>query len=780
MKCMILAGGRGERLWPLSRKNYPKQFIQIQRNHSLFQETVARNLPYCDEFIIVTSYEYRYIIDSQMSAFQGVTYRCVYEEIPRKTASAVALSCMELQPSDMIYVVASDHIIKPDEKVKDGYNYTEAILRAKELAGQGSMVCFGMLPDTVNPRFGWIQRDDENVLRFVEKPGMRLLEEISKRDDYLQNAGLLLFENGVFLKELKLHAQDFYEKCHKAYKKRKIEGNKTTYSKEVLEHVDPEFLEPILLERTKNLKVVTCGFDWSDVGSLEDLSNTEYTDDGLCIKYKAERTHVINNTDDQVVVINDADDLMVVNTPDAIYIGKYGESDKLKDILKDNDSLRPYSDKGSIYYRSWGYYQQLFEEKEYRIRRVVIYPGKTIYAHSHKHRTENWAITAGKVLVSISGDEKIYEQSENVNIPIDTVHQISNIGIENAVFVETACGDIIHEEDIISANASDLNEASLGIENEPFVKLVPAYKDYLWGGRKLKEKFSKECEYDTVAESWELSAHPDGQSVVATGKHAGLYFGEYIDRIGHQNLGWKSQSVSQFPLLVKLIDAHDNLSVQVHPDDDYALANEISYGKNEMWYVLDTEPDSKLYVGFNRDVSREEVLERLDNNTILEVLNEVKTKPGDVFFISAGTVHAIGAGNLICEIQQSSNCTYRLYDYDRVDKYGNKRPLHIEKALDVLDYKKYSPQEFEKEELLEGTTLSRCKYFETTVYEIEDSLVLKTDENSFLSIICIDGGGEISSNGEMAEIKSGDSFFARARNGEINLSGKMKIVVSMV
>lgn len=780
MKCLILAGGRGERLWPLSRKNYPKQFIQIQRNHSLFQETVARNLPYCDEFIIATSYEYRYIIDSQMAAFQGVVYRCIYEEIPRKTAAAVILSCMELQPSDMVYVVAADHIINPEIVKNEGLGYKEAILCAKKFAEEGSIVCFGVHPDSINPRFGWIERDGDGVKRFIEKPDSDTLSEIIKKGDALQNAGLLLFENGAFLSELKRVAPDFYAQCKAAYKIKNTEGNKTTYSKEILEGIKPLFLEPLLLEKTDKLKVVESGFKWSDVGSLEDMSDTDFNDEGLYIKNNSDTSHVINNADNQVVVLNDVDDLMVVNTPDAIYIGKYGSSDGIKDILHAHEELRPYSDKGSVFYRSWGYYQQLFEEKEYRIRRVVLYPGKTIYAHSHKHRTENWAITAGDVLVSINGEEKVYHQSDNISIPRECVHQISNISTVNAVFVETACGDIVKEEDIISANAKDLDESTLGIQSESFIRLSPAYKDYLWGGNKLREKYNKECDYDVIAESWELSAHPDGQSIVASGRHAGMFFGEYLERVGRQCLGWKCQAVSQFPLLVKFIDAHDDLSVQVHPNDDYALSKEDQYGKNEMWYIIDAEEDAKLYVGFNKDVTKEEVKNRLLDGTILEILNEVKTNKGDVFFIPSGTVHAIGKGNVICEIQQSSNCTYRLYDYDRVDKYGNKRELHIDKALDVLDYKKYSPQEFEKEKLDKGTILSRCKYFESYIYEVKDSMTLSMDESRFISLVCIEGSGYIRSENEMCGIKSGDSFFVRADNKNLLLLGYMKIVVSMV
>jgi mannose-6-phosphate isomerase len=238
--------------------------------------------------------------------------------------------------------------------------------------------------------------------------------------------------------------------------------------------------------------------------------------------------------------------------------------------------------------------------------------------------------------------------------------------------------------------------------------------------------------------------------------------------------------MSDFPLLVKFIDAKGDLSIQVHPNDDYALEHEHQYGKNEMWYILDCEPGASLYMGFNRNVSREEVKMRVENNTILEVLNKVPTHPGDVFFIPAGTVHAIGAGNLICEIQQSSNCTYRLYDFDRRDKYGNPRELHLEKALDVLNFEKYQVQEFEKEESEVGMLLSRCKYFETRAYHVDQELRLDLDDSRFLSVVCLNGTGTVSCNGYTEVFSCGQSIFVNASNAKLYFHGDMKLIVSQI
>lgn len=304
---------------------------------------------------------------------------------------------------------------------------------------------------------------------------------------------------------------------------------------------------------------------------------------------------------------------------------------------------------------------------------------------------------------------------------------------------------------------------------DPIVKLSPAFKDYLWGGTKLRDIYHKPCDFDIIAESWELSAHPDGTSVIATGQYKGMLFTEYLEKIGLSALGTKYDANKEFPLLIKLIDAKQNLSVQVHPDDAYALQHENGYGKTEMWYVIDAEPGAGLYVGFNRDVSKEEVAQRIKDNTIMEVLDFHPTKPGDVFFIPAGTVHAIGAGNLICEIQQSSNSTYRLYDYDRRDKFGNPRELHLDKALDVLNYHKYEPIPFEGK--------VSCKYFNVSFVDVEGKQQITLTNDSFYSITCIKGSGTLML-GETMPINSGETVFIPATDAFLNVEGNLSIVIS--
>lgn len=305
------------------------------------------------------------------------------------------------------------------------------------------------------------------------------------------------------------------------------------------------------------------------------------------------------------------------------------------------------------------------------------------------------------------------------------------------------------------------------------VKLIPAFKDYLWGGTKLKEQYNKKSELEIVAESWEMSCHKDGQSIVATGEFEGKTLSQYVEALGNGVLGKKAESFDYFPLLIKFIDAKDNLSIQVHPADEYALRVEGEYGKTEMWYVLEAEEGAYLYYGFNRDITREEFAERIKNNTILEVLNKVNVKKGDVFFIDAGTVHAIGAGLMICEIQQNSNTTYRVYDYDRRDKEGNARPLHIEKAIEVSKLTK-APEIVKKD----NDILATCEYFTVKKVLVNGDAEVKVDEESFVSLIIVNGTGKVSLGGDELSVAKGDSIFVPAQNGEIAFSGNMEVIVS--
>ncbi len=310
------------------------------------------------------------------------------------------------------------------------------------------------------------------------------------------------------------------------------------------------------------------------------------------------------------------------------------------------------------------------------------------------------------------------------------------------------------------------------------VKLSPAFKDYLWGGVRLKSEFNKQCDFERVAESWELSAHKDGQSIVTGGAYNGLSMSEYIGSLGKDALGQRCGKYDYFPLLIKLIDAKGDLSVQVHPSDEYALAHEGEYGKTEMWYILDCDEGASLYYGFSRDVSRDEYAAAIEEGRLTELLNKVSVKQGDVFFIPAGTVHAIGAGILICEIQQNSNTTYRVYDYNRRDKDGNLRPLHIEKALEVscLTKSPALPATPEGADVL----LAECGYFEVRRLRFDGEGQISVDDGSFVSLMVTEGSGTLLYEGGILVFSKGDSLFIPAQNTTCRVMGNCEMILSRV
>ncbi len=315
--------------------------------------------------------------------------------------------------------------------------------------------------------------------------------------------------------------------------------------------------------------------------------------------------------------------------------------------------------------------------------------------------------------------------------------------------------------------------------------MKPAFKDYIWGGTRLRDDFGKDCDFDKVAESWELSCHKDGNSVIANGEFAGMSLSEYIEKQGKAVLGTNCARFENFPVLIKLIDAKDNLSVQVHPDNEYAQRVEGEYGKTEMWYVVDADEGATLLYGFKHEISKEEFRERIENNTLLEVTNAVPVKKGDVFFIRSGTLHAIGKGILIAEIQQNSNTTYRIYDYGRVGKDGKPRELHIDKALDVTKLcpaEPYPETEWVTADSKTGwkKLLSSCEYFTVNALDIPESAELTADEKSFVSLLFLDGTSTISYNGGKLDVKKGDSVFIPAGFGSFKIDGKCSAVMTTI
>ena len=713
MKCVILAGGIGNTLWPLSRRNYPKQFLNICEGRSLLQDTIVRNLPFADEFIIVTNESYKEIMESQLKAFQGLRYRIIYESKNCGTFAAVSLASAFLNASDIMMVTVSDLIIE------DG-SYKDSVIKAKEIAKNGAIA---------------------NIVKDIGNDNV---------DDH---AGIYVCMVGDFNHSLQKIFPDASQLKKKGRRRLKTVKRNIAVPENIMEQFPHFRMQAELFARMDNVTPVEAAFSHKDVDDVYDVAELgKLAYENNIITSNCENVLLLNTAEKHLVVANNINNIAVVNTQDATYISDSEHIDDIKAIAKEHsDEYKPYFENSRIMFSQWGMHEILTSSESYKVKKVTIYPKMSMKLHKHEHRLESWTIVEGTATIQIGSEVKEYSKNDTVSVPIGVTHRVSNLTDSNVIIIETGIG-----------------------------------------------------------ESWELSAHPDGQSVIASGTFAGMYFGEFIEKYGEEVVCWKSSSLDRFPVLIKFIDAKNALSIQIHPDDDYALENENEFGKNEMWYVVDCEPGAYLYCGLKQDSSKEEIRERIENNTITEILNKIEVHKGDCVMVKAGTIHAIGAGILICEIQQNSNCTYRMYDYDRRDKFGNRRELHISKAIDVVDVKKYKPFVSGNSDVPEGAELLvSCKYFECYKYVLGESVYtddssdkdicnnddgnsdivvkpatdrinISVDTMSFRSIIVIEGSGKITVGENEMDYRAGDSFFVTAGEKVVSVEGTRVIIVTKV
>jgi mannose-6-phosphate isomerase len=308
------------------------------------------------------------------------------------------------------------------------------------------------------------------------------------------------------------------------------------------------------------------------------------------------------------------------------------------------------------------------------------------------------------------------------------------------------------------------------------MKMLPAFKDYIWGGERLVSDYHKRTSMRPVAESWEISCHPHGLSKVANGEH----INKTLKRVLADNpmLAGSRYTGKDFPILIKLIDAQQDLSVQVHPDDTYAQKHENQSGKNECWYVLEANEDARVLIGCKEKMQRNELNQYIVEGTLISHLNTIQVKSGDFFNVSAGMLHTIGSGCLIAEVQQSSDITYRVYDYDRTDHNGKQREFHVDKALDVINTTlKESRQKPRKKTRMDGytkTNLTDWQYFSLDLLEIETSAELISANSEFQCFVTLDGNMSISHNKSALNLHKGESVFIPAGIGRFVVNGKCK------
>lgn len=310
------------------------------------------------------------------------------------------------------------------------------------------------------------------------------------------------------------------------------------------------------------------------------------------------------------------------------------------------------------------------------------------------------------------------------------------------------------------------------------LQFEPILKDRIWGGTKLKTYLNKPITSEITGESWEISTVENDVSVISNGSFKGKNLNELIASYPEEILGTKvyQRFGKQFPLLFKYLDAREDLSIQVHPNDELAKKRHNSFGKTEMWYVMQADANSRLIVGFKEKSSPEDYLKALQNNTIIDILDTKKVVKGDVFFLETGTVHAIGAGTVIAEIQQTSDITYRLYDFDRVDAHGNSRELHVDLALEAINYNVVDAEKHYSKVINESNEMVTCPYFTTNFIPLEGNITVNKSKDTFTVYMCVEGSFELLFNEEKYYYKTGDTLLIPAEMTEFEINGKASVL----
>lgn len=310
------------------------------------------------------------------------------------------------------------------------------------------------------------------------------------------------------------------------------------------------------------------------------------------------------------------------------------------------------------------------------------------------------------------------------------------------------------------------------------LQFEPILKERIWGGTKLKSYLNKPITSDITGESWEISTVANDVSVVANGDFKGKSLNDLIEVYPNEILGTKVHAKfgKQFPLLFKYLDAREDLSIQLHPNDELAQKHHNSFGKTEMWYVLQADENARLIVGFKEKSSPEEFKEHLEDKTLLGILDIKKINPGDVFMLNTGTIHALGAGILIAEIQQTSDITYRVYDFDRVDANGKTRDLHVDLALEAMNYDKVEAQRFYDKKENVSNEVVHCQYFTTNFIPLNGEFKMNKNQDSFTVFMCVDGHFELGYDGKTYVYQKGDTVLIPASMTDFQLNGKASVL----
>jgi mannose-1-phosphate guanylyltransferase len=448
MQIVILCGGSGTRLWPISRTLYPKQFVKLFGNESLFQKTVKRNAPLAEGYSIVINQEQYFMgLDQVEDLKLSKSTDFILEPMGRNTAPAIALAAMAAKPEEILLIVPSDHLIEKQSA------YEEAVMKAKELAQKGQLVTFGIKPSYAETGYGYIEAEGFTVKSFKEKPSSEVAEAYLKAGNYFWNSGMFCFKASAFLNELKIYAPDIFDQSAKAFEHARRD-QALRVQPEDMKAIRSESIDYAVMEKSLKVNVIPADIGWSDLGSFDSLYDTlpkdpfGNTEHEQSIHLGSKNNLVIGG--DRLISTIDVENLMIVDTTDALVIAKKGSTQKVKDLvgLVKNRNAEM-TNVHTTAHRPWGTYTILEENSGYKVKQITVRPGAKLSLQYHHHRSEHWIVVSGVATVTINDKTFDLKQNESTYIPKESKHRLANNQKENLVIIEAQVGHYLGEDDIV-------------------------------------------------------------------------------------------------------------------------------------------------------------------------------------------------------------------------------------------------------------------------------------------------------------------------------------------
>ncbi|MCF6330173.1 MAG: mannose-1-phosphate guanylyltransferase/mannose-6-phosphate isomerase [Sulfurimonas sp.] len=469
---IILCGGSGTRLWPISRTLMPKQFVKLFDDKSLFQLTVERNSKVCDSQFIVSNTEQYFLALDQMqetseilNQVQNDESRYLLEPIGRNTAPAIALACMALDYDEIVLVTPSDHLIK------DEIEYKKVLLQAQKLANDNFLVTFGITPTFAETGFGYIEAIGLDVKAFHEKPDVQTAQKYVDAGNFYWNSGMFCFKAGIFLEELQKFSPEIYKACenaldscvkhkndggvkHGAFRHSQLdwESNIIRISHENMTNIPEDSIDYAVMEKSNKVKVIPSDINWSDVGSFDalfeelpkDENNNTINEKHISIDSK---NNLIYGNEKKIATI-DIEDMIIVDTGDALLVSKKGSSQKVKQVVSEIKKTTELHNIHLTGYRPWGSYTVLEDSNGYKIKRIEVKPDKRLSLQRHKHRNEHWVVVSGEATVTINENTFTLNENESTYIKAGDIHRLLNNSNEPLVIIEVQVGSYTGEDDI--------------------------------------------------------------------------------------------------------------------------------------------------------------------------------------------------------------------------------------------------------------------------------------------------------------------------------------------